>query len=85
MNYQVEISPAALRQLKKLTPDIYTLIIATLEELEVTPRPPSVSKLEGEANLYRIRVRDYRIVYQIQDKELIVLVVKIGHRKDIYR
>jgi mRNA interferase RelE/StbE len=56
-----------------------------MEALRENPRPTTVKKLAAEENLYRIRVGDYRVVYQIRDKELIVLVVKIGHRREIYR
>jgi mRNA interferase RelE/StbE len=53
--------------------------------LRENPRPQGVKKLAGEENLYRIREGDYRLIYTIGDKELIVLVVKIGDRKEIYR
>ena len=49
------------------------------------PRPPGCDKLAGVENLYRIRVGDYRVVYQIRDEMLLVLVVKIGHRREVYR
>ena len=49
------------------------------------PRPPGVKALVGEAGLWRIRVGDYRVVYEINDTELIVLVVRIAHRSDVYR
>ena len=56
-----------------------------MKTLQYNPRPPGVKKLAGENDLYRIREGDYRIIYTIEDKELIVLVVKIGDRKEIYR
>ncbi len=56
-----------------------------MDGLAVNPRPKGVKKLSGLDDLYRIRVGDYRIVYQIHDDRLIVLVVRIGHRKDVYR
>ena len=56
-----------------------------MDELCFAPRPIGSVKLEGEENLWRIRVGDYRIVYTIEDKKLIVLVVRIAHRKDVYR
>ena len=57
----------------------------TLAALAENPRPPGCVKLQGESELYRVRVGEYRIVYQIQDAVLVVLVVQIGHRRDIYR
>lgn len=60
-------------------------IIERLEELELDPRPLGVKKLSGIDNLYRLRVGEYRIVYEIQDAVLLVLVVAVGHRREIYR
>ena len=85
MAYSVLIAPAAERQLKALTQPVQKRIVKRLKSLGQNPRPPGVKKLAGEEELYRIREGDYRIVYTIQDKELIVLVVKIGNRKEVYR
>lgn len=70
MTYEVEITPAAKRQIKKLTKSIQQLIVKRLEELVENPRPPGVLKMEGEENLYRVRVGDYRIIYQVQGVRL---------------
>jgi len=83
--YTIEIAPAAERALKKLSADILKRIIKAFLKLEQDPRPPGVKKLIGEDELYRIRVGDYRIVYQIRDNELIVLVVRVAHRREVYR
>jgi len=56
-----------------------------IDGLRVNPRPNGSKKLNKEDPLYRIRVGDYRVVYQIQDKILLVLILKVGHRRDIYR
>jgi mRNA interferase RelE/StbE len=60
-------------------------IVIALRRLALTPRPPGVVKMQGEDNLWRIRVGDYRIAYEIQDTQVLILVLRIGHRKDIYR
>ncbi len=60
-------------------------IAAAIDRLAVDPRPSGVRKLTGADNLWRIRVGDYRIVYEIEDDRLVVLIVRIGHRRDIYR
>jgi mRNA interferase RelE/StbE len=60
-------------------------IAKALHVLEENPRPSGCVKLQGEDELYRVRVGDYRIVYQIRDASLVVLVVQIGHRREIYR
>lgn len=85
MAYSVFLAPAAERQLKALAPLIQRRLVKRLKSLRDNPRPQDVKKLAGEEDLYRIREGDYRIIYAIRDKELIVLVVKIGHRKEIYR
>ncbi|NWF59562.1 MAG: type II toxin-antitoxin system RelE/ParE family toxin [Fischerella sp.] len=85
MSYQVELAPAAVRQVKKLPADIQQKVVAKLEELAVNPRPDGVVKLEGAEDLYRVRLSCYRIVYQIQDDLLLVTVVKVKHRRDVYR
>jgi mRNA interferase RelE/StbE len=84
MNYTVELLPAAVRQLRRLPATARTRILQHLAELETNSRPPGVVKLADE-ELSRIRVGDYRIVYEIHDDRLLVLVVRIGHRKDVYR
>jgi mRNA interferase RelE/StbE len=56
-----------------------------IDSLAANPRPQGVEKMKGEKNLYRVRTGDYRILYTIEDRKLIVLVVKIGNRRDVYR
>ena len=84
MTYRVEFSPLARRQIKKLSREAQKRIIERIEELAANPRPVGVKKLVGEESLYRVRVGDYRTLYQIRDRELIVLIVKVGHRREIY-
>lgn len=60
-------------------------IMAAINALAPNPRPPGVQKLRDDNNLYRIRVGDYRIIYQIIDQEVVVVVVRIGHRREVYR
>lgn len=85
MPYKVELAPVAARQIKKLPASIQKRIIGRLEKLGKSPRPTGVKKLTGEENLYRLPAGDYRIIYQILDRVLLILVVKIGHRRDVYR
>jgi len=84
MGYEVLISPAALRDLKRLRGAIRRRIAEAIDDLARDPRPHGYGKLTDSDELYRIRVGDYRIVYQIEDDRLIVLVIRIGHRKDVY-
>ncbi len=83
--YRVALTPAAERQLGKLPPQAREMIAAALAALGGHPRPPGCVKLVGAEDLWRIRVRQYRVIYQILDDQLIVTVVKIGDRKDVYR
>ncbi|MDJ0762988.1 MAG: type II toxin-antitoxin system RelE/ParE family toxin [Myxococcota bacterium] len=83
--YAIEIGPAAERSLKKLSADIQKRIIKAILKLEKQPRPAGVKKLSGEDDIYRIRVRDYRVIYQIRDDVLVIVVVRVGHRRDVYR
>lgn len=85
MAYSILLAPPAERQLKSLTDSVQKRIAKRLKSLRENPRPQGVKKLAGEEDLYRIQEGNYRIIYTIQDKQLIVLVVKIGNRKDVYR
>ncbi|MEJ2866437.1 type II toxin-antitoxin system RelE/ParE family toxin [Actinomycetospora sp. OC33-EN08] len=85
MSYRVEIAPAALRQLRKLDHVARRRVQAAVELLADDPRPPGAVKLSGGDGEWRVRTGDYRVVYEIQDGALLVLVVAVGHRRDIYR
>ena len=83
--YQVEFLPRALRQLRKLSGSVQHRILQQADELAVDPRPRGVEKLRGKEDQYRVRVGDYRILYEVTDEKLLVCVVKVGHRREIYR
>ncbi|MBF0308472.1 MAG: type II toxin-antitoxin system RelE/ParE family toxin [Magnetococcales bacterium] len=85
MTYAVVWDHAAKKQVLRLDQDIRRRILQKVVSLEAMPRPPGALKLEGSVDVWRIRVGDYRILYTIEDDKLIVLVVKIGHRREIYR
>ncbi len=85
MTYQIEFTKGAVKQLKKLPTEIRERIDLKIQELAVNPRPDGVKKLQSELSLYRIRVGDYRVIYQIQDDILLVTIVKAKHRREIYR
>jgi mRNA interferase RelE/StbE len=83
--YRVEFKPSARRQLRKLPAEVQRRIVLRAEALGGDPRPPGVEALAGADALYRVRVGDYRIVYEVRDRILLVLVVRIGHRREVYR
>ena len=84
MTYTVEILRSAERQLAKVDRQDQPRIISAIRSLASNPRPPGFKKLSGRP-AWRIRVGVYRVIYEIHDDRLLVLVVAIGHRKDIYR
>lgn len=84
MSYQVVFKPSAQRQLKKLPFAVQQDLIALIENLSEKPRPSGCKKLKGRQNQYRIRSGDYRIIYSIEDAALVVRVIKVSHRRDIY-
>jgi mRNA interferase RelE/StbE len=84
MSYQVSVKPAAQRQFKKLTVEIQENLIAVIESLSEEPRPLGCKKLKGRKNQYRVRSGDYRIIYSVEDASLVVEVLKLGHRRDVY-
>jgi mRNA interferase RelE/StbE len=85
VTYGITFSPAAARQLRKLDPQARRRIQAALELLADEPRPPAATQLVGGAGEWRVRTGDYRIGYEIRDGELLVLVLAVGHRRQIYR
>ena len=85
VTYRVSLAPSAARQLRKFDPQVRRRIQAALELLALEPRPPAATRLVGGSGEWRVRTGDYRIVYEIHDDELLVLVLRIGHRRDIYR
>ncbi len=81
--YRVELRPAAVRALRKLDPQIRRRVQGAIALLAQNPRPPGARALQGRPGL-RVRVGDYRIVYTIHDDVLLVVVVRLGHRRDVY-
>jgi mRNA interferase RelE/StbE len=81
--YRVEVRPAAVRALGKLDPQVRGRIQGAIALLAQDPRPPAARALQGRPGL-RVRVGDYRIIYTVQDDVLLVVVVTLGHRREIY-
>ncbi len=85
MTYRITLAPSAARQLRKFDPPVRRRIQAALELLATDPRPPAATQLVGGSGEWRVRTGDHRIVYEISDGELLVLVLRVGHRRDIYQ
>jgi len=84
-DYRVELRPAAVRALRKLDPPVARRVQGVITLLAQDPRPPASKPLAGRPGRWRVRVGDYRVIYTIDDNVLIVLVLSLGHRRDIYR
>jgi mRNA interferase RelE/StbE len=83
--YEVEIARRAVKSLTRLPRREQQRIRAAIDLLADEPRPPGCVALKGEDHAYRVRVGDYRIIYEVHDDRLVVLVVRVGHRQDVYR
>lgn len=83
-SYRPLIKPSAGKEIEALPTQDRRRIVAKIRSLSRDPRPPGCEKLSGH-DQYRLRQGNYRILYEIQDLDLIVVVVKVGHRRDVYR
>ncbi len=85
MIYDVNLSKSAEKELYKLPKSYYLKIRYAIDNLAENPRPIACLKLTNKGNQYRIRVGVYRIIYSIFDEQLVIDIIAIGHRKDIYK
>ena len=83
--YEILLSKAVRKQLSTFPAFIHNKIIEDITGLSASPRPPGCKKLKGYKNSYRIGIGDYRVIYEIEDRLLRILVIAIGNRKDIYK
>jgi len=84
-DYTVVFARSARKELQNLDPQVARRILRQLEALVKNPRPSGVAKLEGASDLWRIRVGDWRVVYRILDRERLVDVIAVRHRREVYR
>lgn len=83
-SFKVSIKRSVAKDLRHIPKKEVTRLLKRIESLAMEPRPPGVEKLSGQEK-YRIRQGIYRIIYEIKDEELIVVIVKVGHRGDVYK
>ena len=83
--YKVVISSSAEKSLKKIPKKDVQHIVVAMERLAMHPFPVGSRKLSGYEKIFRIRIGKYRVIYEVEGQKLLILVLKIGHRKDIYR
>jgi mRNA interferase RelE/StbE len=82
--YRIVFRKSVAQDLRRIPNQDLRRILATIDSLSGEPRPSGVERLSGQEK-YRVRQGNYRIIYEINDKEVVVIVVKVGHRKDVYR
>ena len=85
MSCKIQILPKVARQIKALSVEVRQDILLTIRSLANEPRPIGVKKLSGEKDVYRVKAGNYRVLYRIIDKILVVVVVSVGHRREVYR
>ncbi len=85
VSYRLEFKPSAERELRKLPSIVVARVSGVIDSLVVNPFPAHSVKLAGSINAYRIRVGDYRIVYTVENKVLLITVIRVRHRKEAYR
>lgn len=83
--YKIELEPKARKRLALLDAPVRRRVAASIDKLAMQPRPSGAVALTGRPGVLRIRSGDYRILYEIRDDQLIVLVIDVGHRREIYR
>ncbi|MBX7253804.1 MAG: type II toxin-antitoxin system RelE/ParE family toxin [Candidatus Promineofilum sp.] len=84
-SYRIEWKSSAARELKRLPRDIIPRIVAAVDALAANAFPQGVVRLKGSQHTYRIRVGDYRVIYTVEDDALRIEIVRVGHRRDVYR
>jgi mRNA interferase RelE/StbE len=82
--YEILFKSSAAKEFRKLTPELKDRIRTSINALKTEPRPIGVKKLAGETDLYRIRVGDYPVIYEIDDTAQILLVTRVRHRREVY-
>jgi mRNA interferase RelE/StbE len=83
--YSVEFRRSADKELGQLDARVRARLLRTIAALADDPRPPGVKRLAGAEDLWRVRVGDYRVVYEIREDEVLILVVRVAHRREVYR
>jgi mRNA interferase RelE/StbE len=84
-SYRIEVSATAEKQIRKLPREDQIRVLRTIRPLAAQPIPPGARKIRGYEDVYRIRVGIYRILYRVQGRRLLIIILKIGHRREISR
>lgn len=85
MNYSIRVNKSVEKVLSKIDSLTAVKIRDNIRRLAIEPRPKNSIKMKGEEKTYRLRVGDYRVIYEIHDEQILVIVVNVGHRRDVYK
>jgi mRNA interferase RelE/StbE len=85
MRYVIDFTASAAREFRALDRQLQRRISSKVSELAEDPFPAGVRKFQGEADHWRIRVGDYRVIYRVETRRVVIVIVKIGHRREVYR
>ena len=85
VRYRIVFTPAAERAFLALPKDVQRRIDQRLLALQEHPRPTGIKALKGDAGVLRLRVGDYRVLYTVNDVQVVVVIVSVGHRREVYR
>ena len=83
-SYRIEVSATAEKQIRKLSHNDQIRVLRTIKQLANEPYPRGCRKLRGYEDVFRVRVGTYRIIYSVESRQLLIIILKVGHRKDIY-
>ena len=83
--YSIEVSATAEKQIRSLGSKDQVRVLRAIQHLAADPYPPGTRKLRGYTDVYRIRIGTFRVIYSVESKRLLVIILKVGHRKNIYR
>jgi mRNA interferase RelE/StbE len=84
-SYRIEVSATAEKQIRKLRREDQVRVLRTILSLATEPTPPGSRKVRGYEDIFRIRVGTYRILYRVAGRRLLIIILKVGHRREIYR
>lgn len=84
-SYRIEVSATAERQIRKLPRGDQIRVLRVIRALSTDPRPPGCRKLTGFNDVFRVRIGRYRVLYSVEDRRVVIIVLKVGDRKDVYR
>ena len=84
-SYRIEVSATAEKQIRKLRREDQVRVLRAIQLLATDPAPPGSRKVRGYESVFRIRVGTYRILYRVEGRRLLIIILKIGHRRDVYR